>query len=81
MEMASQFWLAAGDAEVRRGEPEDRLTQRALITTRGVSEGQRWQPGIQSKVSQHALRASGVCHPAFEIFSTRATFTRDAIPR
>ncbi len=29
------------------------------ITTRGVSEGQRWKLGIPLKVSQHALRASG----------------------
>ncbi len=34
-----------------------------------------------SKVSQHALRPSGTCHPTPEIFPTRATFTRDAIPR
>ncbi len=36
------------------------------ITTRGVSEGQRWQPRIQCKVSQHAFRASGTCHPTPE---------------
>ncbi len=53
-----------------------RRVSEAKITTRGVSEGQRWQPGVPSKISQHALHASRTCHPPSEILDKSDVHSR-----